>query len=76
MKVTKTVRTEYVLDEPNKKVSPALVAGWIQKLEKAGVDMEGGEFTTETDQYGTIRGNLTVIKTTYYDDSTLARMEK
>jgi protein involved in sex pheromone biosynthesis len=71
MKVEKRVTTRYKVDLLNAGKSAATVAAAINQLEKAGVRVEKAEF---------IEGNsreffLQVVDTTYYDDSTLKRME-
>ncbi len=71
MKVTKTVTTRYHVDLINAKPTAMAVSDAILALENADVNIQDGRI-----QMGGYNDfTLVVEKTTYYDDSTLDRME-
>lgn len=76
MKVSKTVITRYEVNFVNKKFTPANIAQAILDLEKAGVDIVDADVSIDEGEYRNQVLVLTVTKRTYYDDSTLGRMEK
>jgi hypothetical protein len=73
MKVMKLVTTTYEIDLINDPLTPANVAKAIDALKAAGVDMENATFVPG-DRAKTFK--TVSQKVTWYDDSTLKRMEK
>lgn len=71
MRTTKVVITQYVLDESKDKLTAVAISDWIHSLDMAGVNLEALRLSE-------VEGHLALIgtQTRYYDDSTLARMEK
>ncbi len=71
MKVAKKTTTEYRIDLVNQKSTALNVSNAIELLNEHGVKVEDAILTQDGREYV-----LTVVQNTYYDESTLARMEK